>query len=209
MALNWNNAAAGAATGVGMGAPLGPWGAAGGAALGGLTGLFGFGKAKKTKLKDYANFSPGQSSLIDELAEGVRSGNKDALAYLNSILSDDESAFADFEAPYKQQFEQEVVPNILEKFTGQGARNSSAARQSLATAGKDLSMNLAAQRAKLKESAVNQLLGLTDRALTKKNTPYIQQGSSSIWSDLAPYAMRGGDQGIQDFLAWYQKQRGI
>lgn len=209
MALNWNNAGAGAATGIGLGAPYGPVGAAAGGLIGGAAGLFGFGKGKKSKIKEHQNFSPEQQSLIDELVEGARSGNQNAMQYLNSILSEEEGAFEDYERPFKQQFEQETVPNILERFSGAGARSSSAIGHRLAQAGKELSGNLASQRANLKQNAIQQLMGFTNTALTKKTTPYIQEGRKSAWSDLAPQAAQGASQGLDDFLAWYQKQKGI
>jgi hypothetical protein len=209
MALRWNDVATGAATGAGLGAPGGLLGSGVGALAGGVLGLFGGGRSKKPKIKYEPDYDPGQMELLNQLTQGVQGGNKNALEYLNSILSGEEGAFQDFEAPYKQQFEQEVIPGILERFSGAGARSSSGIQQALASAGKDLSTNLAAQRAQLKQGAINQLLGFNREALTKKNSRYMQEGRPSFFQQLSGPASTGASQGIEELLSWLKNQGGI
>lgn len=206
MPLNWNNAATGAATGAGLGAPGGPLGSGLGALGGGLLGLFGGGKSKRPKIKYEPDYEPDQLELLQELTQGVRSGNKDALSYLNSILSNEEGAFQDFEDPFKQQFEQQTVPTILERFSGAGARGSSGLQQTLASAGKDLSTNLAAQRAQLKQGAINQLLGFQEPALAKRRTRYMQEGRPGIFENLRGAASEGGKEGLAGLLDWLKSR---
>lgn len=103
-------------------------------------------------------------------------------SYLQNILSGDPNAFAAFEAPYLQNFEQNIVPGIAERFagmgTGAGALNSSGLNNSLAQAGRNLQTDLAGLRAGLQMQALPQALG------------YAQQPYSNILagSQVSPFA---------------------
>ncbi len=210
MAFDVGNAATGALTGGGVGAAFGPNGAAAGAGVGGLLGGLGGGKSKKDKIKQLAKYDPQQEAFLNQLLEMAQQGNKNAFDYLNSILSDEEGAFEDFERPYLQQFNEEVIPSILERFTGSSmSKGGSALNQSLGRAATNLSTNLASQRANLKNNAINQLNQYGQMALTQKSQPYVQKGktgafemlgdaASSGYADLGKQYQQSG--GWQDFL---------
>lgn len=89
--------------------------------------------------------------------------------FLQSILSNQPGAFESFEAPYKEQFEQQTVPMIAERFagmgTGGGASSSSGLQQALAQAGKGLSTNLAALRGGLQMQAAPQALAYSQQPI--------------------------------------------
>lgn len=189
------NAGTGALTGAGIGSAFGPIGAGIGGALGGAAGLFGFGKAKQPKIKQMQNFDPQQQAVINQLSEAAQQGNQQAFEWLNRILSGDESAFAEFEAPAMEQFQQSTVPSILERFSygqqGNMSKGNSALNNSLGAAAKSLSLGLSAQRAGLKGDAINALQNYTSQALTKKTTPYIKGGQAGGWEGLGGAAGAG------------------
>ena len=89
--------------------------------------------------------------------------------FLQSILSGSPEAFAAFEKPYMEQFEQQIVPGIAEGFagmgTGGGASSSSALQQTLAQAGKGLSTNLAALKSGLQMQAAPQALAYSQQPI--------------------------------------------
>lgn len=176
----------GAATGAGIGSMFGPWGAGLGGLLGGASGLFGIGRSKKDKIKQLPLFGEQQEEYLDQLLGGAQGLTPDALGYLQSILGDEEGAFEDFERPALQQFEEEIIPSILERFSGMGARSSSALGQTLGRAGKDLETSLSQQRAGLKQSALQQLLGMGQLGLTRRTQPYVKQGRTGLMEALAP-----------------------
>ena len=104
--------------------------------------------------------NPQQMEQIQQILGGLQGPTGSGMDYLQGILSDDPQSYADFEAPYKQQFEQETVPMIAERFAGLNAGSSSALNQTLGQAGSDLSTTLAGLRANLKGGAMSQLQGL-------------------------------------------------
>src|SRR5258706_11085385 len=137
---DFSNAFKGLTTGAALGSPGGLPGAVGGGLLGGLFGLFGGGKDKPEKIKQLPRYSPEQQQFLSEILEGARSGNQQALQYYQQILSDDPEAFADFEAPALEQFQQQTIPNILERINAGGGMNkySGDVTQQLAQAGRGL-----------------------------------------------------------------------
>jgi len=105
------------------------------------------------------------SSLMQLLQSGGLLNNPlygEGSNYLQNILSNAPGAFEAFEAPYLQQFNQQVVPGIAERFAGLGtggsALSSSGLNQSLARAGENLSTNLAGLRSGLQMQALPQAL---------------------------------------------------
>ena len=129
--------------------------------------------------KEFQNFSPEQQQLINEALQAARSGNQNAMQWLNSILSDEEGAFEDFERPYREQFEEQTIPSILERLNAGGGMNKggSAISRQLAQAGRQFSGDLASMRAGLKNNAINQLHNFSNLGLQRKTTPYQTTGT--------------------------------
>lgn len=122
-------------------------------------GMNEFMLGSKHKMKP---FNKGAMSALEQLiAQGGGLQNNPLYGagsdFYKQILSDDPAAFAQFEAPLKQQFEQQTVPGIAERFagmgTGGGASSSSGLQNSLAQAGKEFSTNIAGLRSGLKMQA--------------------------------------------------------
>lgn len=124
-------------------------------------GMNEFMLGSKQKMKP---FNKKSQNFLEQMLQG--GGLKDdplygaGSSYIQRILSGDPAAFAEFEAPYKQQFERETIPGIAERFagmgTGGGASSSSGLQNSLAQASKDFSTNLAGLRSGLQMQAAQQ-----------------------------------------------------
>jgi hypothetical protein len=116
-------------------------------------------------------------------------------SYIQNLLSGSPESTAAFEAPHLRQFNEQTVPMLAERFSGQGAgaQRSSAFQQALGSAGAGLQENLAALRAGLQGQAANQALtyaqqpisnlsglaslglGTQTQALLPKEIPFWQQ----------------------------------
>lgn len=90
--------------------------------------------------------------------------------FLQGILSQDPEMMKQFEAPAMRQFNEEIVPGIAERFSGAGARSSSAFNQSMGQASAGLAERIAAMRAQLG-------LGAAGQALNYAQAPYAQEMS--------------------------------
>jgi hypothetical protein len=127
-----------------------------------MAGLFDFFSGTQSKLK------PINKDALSQLMQLIQGGGglqnnplfQSGQSHLQSLLSNEPGAFEAFEAPFKEQFEQEIVPGIAERFaglgTGAGSLNSSGLNNALAQAGKGLSTNLAGLRSGLQMQASQQ-----------------------------------------------------
>lgn len=83
--------------------------------------------------------------------------------YLQKLLQGGPEAFSQFEAPYRQQFEQQILPGIAERFAGAnamgGGLSSSGFGQALGGAGAQLQSQLAGLHGNLQQGASQQALG--------------------------------------------------
>jgi len=124
----------------------------------------GFFTGQKEKMQQVPTKTAGQQDLLSQILGNLGQGGLGGQGYeaaiqnLLGILSGSPEAFQAFEAPAKRQFQEETIPNILERFSGAGARSSSGVQQALGGAGRQLEENLSAQRAGLQQNAVQQLL---------------------------------------------------
>lgn len=126
---------------------------AGGSFFGGSKGNF----------QQVGRFTPQQQQLLNSILPMLQQSQGQGFDYLNSILGNDPQSFSQFEAPAMRQYQQEILPQIAERFAGlgsHGSQNSSAFQQTLGQSGRELSQNLASMRQNLKGNALNQLTGL-------------------------------------------------
>ncbi len=169
---SWQGAAGGAVTGASIGSAGGPYGAAAGGVIGGLLGLFGGGGkggssgTKKEKLKKVPTGTPEQEQFGQDLMamlQGMRQpgGGYDlANQYNNSLLGpNQQEAYNNFSSPYLQQFQEQVLPMIGERFAGAGALSSSGFGQALGGAGAGLQSQLAQLFSGLQQQAAGQQYG--------------------------------------------------
>lgn len=115
-----------------------------------------------SKIKSISTKTAGQQGLMEMLQKflGGGSGDMPGMGYLQSILGEDPNLMSQFEKPMMRQFNEQVVPGMAERFSGSGmgSRNSSSFQNQMGQAGQRLSEGLGAQRAQLKQGAMNQIL---------------------------------------------------
>lgn len=126
------------------------------------------------KIQQTPNYTPQQQSYLDMILQNLQGSTGQNMDWLQGLF--DEEGFADFERPYKEQFEQQTIPNIMERFAGSDSKGSSGLNQTLAQAGRGLSGDLANQRSNLRMQATGQLHNYGNQALNQQSTPYVQQG---------------------------------
>lgn len=119
--------------------------------------------------------TPDQMQLLQSLTGGLQAPLSSALGNLQSILGGKQGAFDQLERPALRQFEQQIIPQISERFGGQGALSSSGFQQSLSQAGANLAENLASKRAAMQSGAINQLMQLLGLA-QKQPFEYLKSG---------------------------------
>jgi hypothetical protein len=86
-------------------------------------------------------------------------GYQGAQNYYNSLLGNPEEAYQQFSQPYMQQFNEQILPGIAEKFAGQGALSSSGFGQALGGAASGLQSQLAQLFSALQGQAAGQQYG--------------------------------------------------
>jgi hypothetical protein len=147
--------------------------------------------------------------------------------YLQGLLSNDPEAFKHFEAPYMQNFEQNIIPSIAERFagmgTGGGAGSSSGLYSSLAQAGKNLQTDLAGLRGGLQMQALPQGLNYAQQPINNSfnasnalpNQYYEQPGQPGLFQQAgkafgygAGQGFGGGGNPFSNFLNSYNKFQG-
>jgi hypothetical protein len=151
--------------------------------------LFG----SKDKFKQLPTLDPSQQQALQGILGqlGSMGGQGGAYSgaqnYLSGLLSGDPQAFAQFEAPYRQEFEQKTLPGIAERFAGLnpmgGALSSSGFGQALGGAGAQLQAQLAGLHGALRQGAAGQALGqfnqLANLGLGTRSFENIYQPGSS------------------------------
>lgn len=148
------------------------------------------------KLKKVPTGNPEQQNLHSNIlsqAMGMQQpgGGYDlAQNFFNSFLGgNQQQAFDQFSAPYLQQFQEKMLPQIAERFAGAGALSSSGFGQALGGASSDLQSQLAQLFAQLQSQAAgqqyNQYNQLSQLGLNYQPFAYNkQQGSSGFLNNL-------------------------
>ncbi len=147
---------------------------------------------KQTKLP---TGTPEQEALhgdiLGQLKQMLESGGGYNLAqnYNNNLLQPGQEGFNQFAQPYMQEFEQKLLPQIAERFAGQGALSSSGFGQAIGGAASDFQSKLAQLFTSLQQQAAQSNLnqfnqmsntGLNYEPFTYKN----QQGNQGILGTL-------------------------
>lgn len=155
--------------------------------------LFG----SRDKLQKVPTMTPQQNQVLSQLlsqlglgGQGTTGGNfQGANQYLSELLSGDENAYRQFEAPYMRQFNEQTIPGLAERFAGAGAQggalSSSGFGQALGAAGAGLQENLASLRA-----------GLRGGAATQAQGQYNQQLGLGLGAQPFGYQTRQGSSGL-------------
>lgn len=168
--------------------------------------LFG----NKDEHQQLSTLNPSQQGGLESILQqlGMMNGQGGAYSgaqnYLSQLLSGDPNAMAEFEAPYRQEFEQKTLPGIAERFAGAnsmgGGLSSSGFGQALGGAGAQLQSQLAGLHGQLRQGAAGQALGqynnLASLGLgTRAFENSYQPGDTGIFGGLASGAAGAGGQG--------------
>lgn len=136
----------------------------------------------EAKVKKKPTMDPQQQKFFSQMLSmlgGQGGGYQQGMDYFKSLLDPSSQASQAFAAPYMQQFEQETVPMLAEKFAGQGALSSSGFGQSLSSAGSNLQTQLAALRAQLAGQGAQSMMQQGQFALSKDPFAYMTQDASA------------------------------
>lgn len=164
MAYDWSTGGAGALSGAATGSAFGPIGTALGGLTGALSGFFGGDKMKKvpTMSKDQQNLLNQLMQMLGpqgQLGQGYQQG----LGLQQQYMDPNSEAVNQFAQPYVDQFNQQTVPGLAERFAGMGGMggglSSSGFGQSLSSAGGNLQNQLAQLKAGLGQQAAQSLMG--------------------------------------------------
>lgn len=136
--------------------------------------LFG----KDPNLEKFDQWTPEQQGLFGEQTGGLKGSYGSAMDILKQYLEPGSEAYQAFANPYMQEFEQQTIPGLSERFAGMGAQggalSSSGFGQALGAAGGNLQTNLAQLRAQLQQKATGDIFGEYNRALGQQPFGYKQ-----------------------------------
>lgn len=148
--------------------------------------------------------SPEQQNLLNDILGSLGGGQLgqaygQGLSGLQEMLDPSSAAYQRFEAPYLQQFEQQTVPGLAERFAGAGAQggalSSSGFGQALSSAGANLQTELAGMKAGLQQQAIRDILGQYNKmagvGLGTSAFGYKQPQQGFLQQLLAAYASKG------------------
>jgi len=151
--------------------------------------LFG----NESKMKGFNKQSLG--ALLQMLQGGGLQGNplfESGSNFLQQLFNPSSQSMQDFQAPYMENFNQNIVPDIANRFAGMGTGasglSSSGFQQTLGQAGRGLQKDLASMRGQMQMQGAGQALN------------YAQQPISNMMSaaGMVPnqYYERPGQQGL-------------
>lgn len=126
------------------------------------------------KVSGYKNvqmpqYTPQQMQFFQKLMGGVGGGLDQSMNYLQQMAAGDESMFEQMEKPAYTAFDK-MLGQIGSRYSGMGARDSSAYENAMAGAGAEMAENLQAKRAQMQQSAIEKLLGMSESLLGQR--PY-------------------------------------
>lgn len=157
------------------------------------------GNTQQTLLK--GNQEGFLDNLMQQLMQmsGEGGGMQQAMQTLMGFLDPNSEQYKNFEAPYMQQFNQQTVPGLAEKFAGfggglGGGLSSSGFGQALGAAGGNLQTQLAQMKSGMQRQAVGDIFGqynqMASQGLgTKAFENQIQQGTGGLLGGMANTAV--------------------
>lgn len=174
-----------------------------------LTGQFDkFLFGEKPKVKQLQNLNPQQqefhNSILSQLMgmQGEGGGFNQAQQFNQNILGGgprqggQEGAYNQFSQPYLQQFQEQVLPMIAERFAGGGALSSSGFGQAIGGAGAGLQSKLAQLFSSLQQNAAQQEYGqfnqMSQFGLNPTFSHYEKPGSQGFGPQFLASLVKGG-----------------
>ena len=121
------------------------------------------------KMKKFDQYSPEQNDFFKQFMSqlqglgGQGGGAQNAMGLLQDYLNPESDVYKNFEKPYMQEFEQQTLPGIANRYAGLnamgGGLSSSGFGQSLGAAGSQLQTNLAGMKSQMQRQSINDILG--------------------------------------------------
>lgn len=182
--------------------------------MGLFSGMFSGGQPDK--FQKFDTMAPEQQQVLNQLLQMLGQGGQlgqgygQALGGLQEMMDPSSAAMQRFTAPHMQQFEQQTMPGIAERFAGSspmggGALSSSGFGQALSSAGGQLQTQLAGMKANLQQQAMGDIMGqygsMLGQGLGAQPFGYQQQqGSPSFGQSLLTGWAQGGMPGMSQGL---------
>jgi len=157
------------------------------------------------KMKKVPTYTKEQNALLKQILGMLNPGGQlgqgygQSLDYQKQLMDPSSEAVNQFAQPYMQEFEQQTVPGLAERFAGMGAMggglSSSGFGQSLSSAGGNLQSQLAALKAGLGQQAAQSLMGqyggMAGMGLGAQPFGYQQQGPSMLGGLIGAWGKAG------------------
>lgn len=126
-------------------------------------------------------FTQAPSSYTSEQQQAM----SDLLQQALSGLQNPSQGFEPIAQQARQQFNQQTIPSIAERFSALGAQNSSAFQQALGSAGAGLESQLASQKAQFGQQQQGNLLNLLNMGLQPQQNYLYEPQTSGILGGLS------------------------
>lgn len=157
------------------------------------------------KMNKVDTMSKGQKGILNQLQQMISpqgqlgQGMQQGLSYQQQLMDPSSQAVDQFVQPYMDQFNNQTVPGLAERFAGYGGMggglSSSGFGQSLSTAGGQLQNQLAALKAGLGQQAAQSLMNqygqLTSSAMNAQPFGYQQKAPTMTGSAMQGWAQSG------------------
>ena len=144
-------------------------------------------------------YTPQQEAVLNQLLGGAQQQLPQGFEFLQNILSQNPQAMQAYERPALRQFEEQILPTIAERFTGDygtGSSRSSAFGQQLGQAGAGLAENLQAQRAGLGFQGLQGLLQLLSGGLGERTQRTFRPSQPGLLTGLLQNLVGGTTTGV-------------
>lgn len=175
-----------------------------------LPSLFNKG-GSSSGLKKLPTMTKGQQGIQGQLERSFGGQGGGLEQILNQLMMQLQGGGALEEAlgnQYMQNFQEQTLPGIAERFAGGGALSSSGFGQSLGAAGAGLQNQLATLRAGQGQDALQKLIQLLQFTQTSQPFDYLQKqkgagmggGIAQGISNITPGAWQGAGEGAMDIL---------
>lgn len=127
--------------------------------------------------KGYSQYSlptmgGGQKEIYDLLSSNLSGGIPNVLQQLLGQAQGKEGSFAPQEQQAMNFFNQQLAPQIAQRYAGSGIGSSSGMQNSLAGAAGNITTNLAAQRQNLMQQSIRDILGIGEHLLGTQTQQY-------------------------------------
>jgi hypothetical protein len=206
MALNWSGAGMGALGGAASGASLGSIfpgigtvaGAIGGGLLGGVSGLVGGGEEPGVKTAPTVN--PEQQKYMSML-----------LGQGGNMLQNPYAGFEPIRQQAMNQFQQNIVPSLAERFTsmGGGRLSSPAFASQLGQAGSGLEQALAAMQSQYGQQNQHNAMSMLALGLSPSFENFYSQGDPGVGRTMLGNTMSGLMQAAPSFYQSYMLNQAL